>query len=372
MRDSVALIIDELEVGGSQRQLYLTATGLSARGWRVEVICLQPILAMERDFREAGISVHLILKKRQIDLQLVWALRQFLVRHGIGVVHAFSSTAEFYGSVAARLAGARFIGSIRNAAGPLPLLHRVGKRTADRLADAVIANARAGRDDAIDRRLVSERKVHVIPNGLDVKRFTVGDGERLKARLRFGVPLDAPVIVSVGRLVVQKGWDTIVDVAREVMATHPTAVFIAVGDGPLREAIDAHVTARAIGSRFIRIGECRDIRPALFAGDIYLHASRWEGMSNSIMEAMAAGLPVVASAIGGTPELVTDGTTGLLFPVDDVRAATERLCALIADPDLRRRLGARGRSLIETRYSANAMVSSVDGLYRALLCGSAT
>lgn len=371
MRNSVAFIIDELEVGGTQRQLYLTATGLAARGWHVEVVCLHPILAMAPDFREAGIAVHVIPKTRRIDVQLLFALRRFLSTRGIDLVHAFSSTAEFYGGVAARLAGARFIGSIRNAADPLPLLHRAGKRIADRLADAVVANARAGRDDGISRGLVSRQRVQVIPNGLDLKRFTADEGERAHARLRFGVPLDAPVIVSVGRLVAQKGWDTIVDVARHVLAAHPGARFMVVGDGPLRQVIDAQVAACGIASQVVRVGECRDIRPALFAADIYLHASRWEGMSNAIMEAMAARLPVVASAVGGTPELVHDGCTGFLFPVGDGRAAADPICRLIADPAVRRILGERGRAIIETHYSSDTMVSQVDGLYRTLLCGSA-
>src|SRR6266446_1589717 len=144
MAPSVAFVIDELEIGGTQRQVHLMAKGLAARGWRVQVVCLQPVLTMASDFNATGIPVFGMFKRQRIDLRLLWRLCRHLRAQRFEVVHAFSSTAEFYGGLAARAAGCRFIGSVRSSSDPLPIAHRWAKRAAAGLAHAVIANTCAG------------------------------------------------------------------------------------------------------------------------------------------------------------------------------------------------------------------------------------
>src|ERR1051325_3312526 len=118
----VAFVIDELEVGGTQRQLFAMATGLAARGWGIHVVCLTPILAMAADFEAAGIPVHVLPKRRRFDVGLIAALRRLLKRERIEIVHAFSSTGEFFGGLAARATACRFIASVRGFQEDLPVL----------------------------------------------------------------------------------------------------------------------------------------------------------------------------------------------------------------------------------------------------------
>ena len=365
---TIAFVIDELEVGGSQRQLHLMATGLSRRGWRVQVICLQPILAMAPDFADAGIPVRLIRKHAKLDVRLVARLCRFFVHHQVEVVHPMSSTAEFFAGLAAQCCRIPFVASIRDANAALPPAHRLGKRLACSLARAVVANSAAGARVAVAAGLVGADKVRVIPNGLVSHAPSL---PREEMRRRLGLPAGATVALSVGRLVREKGYELTLAVARHTGAWQPAPRFLIAGDGPLRDALAQQIQAGGLAERVRLLGERRDIPALLAAADVYLNTSVSEGLSNSIMEAMAAAVPVLAAAAGGTPELIRDGETGLLFPPGDLAAAVTKLDRLVADPDLRARLGRQARRHVETVFGCDAMVSQFEGLYRGFLEPSA-
>lgn len=362
----LAYVIDELEVGGTQRQLLEMASGLMGRGWQVDVIVLQPILTMAPEFRAVGIPLYHMPKRRLLDLGLILALRRFFRERRIGIVHAFSSTAEFFASIAARTCGCCFIASVRGFNDTLPVIHALGKRVACRLAAVVVANSEAGGQRAVATRVATAGKLRVIPNGLRLVALPATK-ERQTIRRSLGCSDETCLIASVGRLVPEKGCEITIDVARLVLARGLRARFVIAGDGPLRGEVERRIAQIGIAESMLLVGERRDIPALLSAADIYLSTSRSEGMSNSVMEAMGLGLPVVASAVGGTPELIASGDTGLLFPPGDSAAAAETLITLIESPSLRRALGERGRAFVEARHSLEAMVEELESLYGALL-----
>ncbi|MGE0682653.1 MAG: glycosyltransferase [Candidatus Binatia bacterium] len=364
MRPNVAFVIDELEVGGSQRQLLLMATGLVQRGWSVQVICLQPVLSMAEDFAAAGIPVHLLRKRRMIDPGLLFALGRFFLRHHIMIVHAFSSTAEFFAGLAARICGCRVIASVRNYNEQLPVRHRVAKRVSCRLAHAVVANSQAGAAAAIAARVVAGQKMHVIPNGVIVQPPIL---TKATTRRRLGIAEKALVSLSVGRLVWEKGYDATLELARRLRHSHPEALFLIVGDGPLRAALTERIDALGLNVQVQLLGERRDITHLLAAADFYLNTSASEGLSNSVMEAMAAGVAVVAAAAGGTTELIEDGTTGLLFTPGKLDGAEEKLNWVMENTALRAELGVQARRAMERQYSVENMITRIEHLYTRLL-----
>jgi glycosyltransferase involved in cell wall biosynthesis len=162
---------------------------------------------------------------------------------------------------------------------------------------------------------------------------------REEMRRRLGLPAGTTAALSVGRLVREKGYELTLAVARHTGAWQPAPRFLIAGDGPLRDALAQQIQAGGLAERVRLLGERRDIPALLAAADAYLNTSVSEGLSNSIMEAMAAAVPVLAAAAGGTPELIRDGETGLLFPPGDLAAAVTKLDRLVTDPDLRTRLG---------------------------------
>ncbi|HEV8586851.1 MAG TPA: glycosyltransferase [Methylomirabilota bacterium] len=360
----IAFVIDELEVGGTQRQLLTAATGLAARGWTVRVVCLQPVLAMAPDFAAAGLPVTLIRKRARLDVPLIIALARFLRRERIEIVHAFSATAEFFAGLAARAVGCPFLASVRNVDEPLPPLVALGKRLACRLAALVIANSEAGGRQAVGAGLVPAAKLRVVVNGVAGPRMATGPRAGVRAAL--GVGPDTSLVVSVGRLVPQKAYEVAIDVAaRLAEASADVRLFVA-GDGPLRAELARAIGARGLGGVMRLLGERRDVPDLLGAADVYLSTSRAEGQSNAVMEAMAAGLPVVATAVGGTPELVRDGATGLLFDPGDAAAAARHVLELIADGERRWELGGRGRARVALLHGPETLLDRLSALYTAV------
>jgi glycosyltransferase involved in cell wall biosynthesis len=359
----LAYVIDELEVGGTQRQLLEMATGLVARAWSVRVLCLQPVLTMAPDFRAAGIPVDIVDKRGTLDVALVARLARILRHDGTDIVHAFSATAEFFGGLAARLAGARFVASVRGFDERLPPLVERGKRLACRLAAVVVANSAAGGAVAVRRGIVPPTKLRVIPNGIRSAAFLsapVADG----AAARSGV--DACRVLSVGRLVRVKRYDLLVSIAAHIASSHPRVRFLIAGDGPLRGGLERQIRDSGLEGVVELLGERRDVADLLRAADVYLVTSCSEGLSNSLMEAMAAGLPVVASAVGGNPELVLDGGTGYLFPAGAAATAAHWLGALISSPQLRRRFGEAARDRIAREFDARRMLDRLEDVYAEL------
>jgi glycosyltransferase involved in cell wall biosynthesis len=330
------------------------------------VICLSHVLQMAGEFRSAGIPIHVMPKQATFDVRLIASLYRLFRRERVGVVHAFSATAEFFSGVAAKGAGSRFVASIRNFNQPLPALPRAAKRLACRLADAVVANSEAGARSAAESGIAPQARLHVVPNGLGANRVSRGE-VRDSVRCRLGWTNEACVTLSVGRLVWEKGYDTLLDMAARLGADRPALRFFIAGDGPLRGHLERRISAEHLESRVTLLGERADIPELLAAADVYLNTSVSEGLSNAVMEAMAAGLPVVATAVGGTPELITDAETGLLFPARDVARGVDLLESLVASPVLRQELGTSARAVVLDRYEATVMVSRMERIYEEIL-----
>ena len=174
-----------------------------------------------------------------------------------------------------------------------------------------------------------------------------------------------PVIGSVGRLAEQKGYDLLV----RALPALPAASLVLVGDGPARGELERLAAELGVSGRLHVTGWTHDPRSYLAAFDVFALPSRWEGMPLGILEAMHAGLPVVACDVGSVAEAVQDGETGFLLAPDDLDALRERLRALLVDPRLARRLGARGRALAAERFTDTAMARRYETLYRELAAG---
>jgi glycosyltransferase involved in cell wall biosynthesis len=297
------------------------------------------------------------------DVALLMVLYRFFRREHITVMHAFSSTAEFFGGIAARLRGCHVIVSIRNHNERLPRLHRWAKRFACVLADAVVANSHSGAAAAVAAGVMVEQKVHVVPNGVAFQPLGV---TRQAARAQLGIPNEAFIVLSVGRLVGEKNYDATLELARRMSVRHAQALFLIAGDGPLRSSLAQQIDVLHLGGQVRLLGERRDIPLLLATADLYLNTSVSEGLSNSIMEAMAAGLPVLATSVGGTTELIEEGKTGLLFSLGNIVGAEQKLAHLVVDATLRKTLGRNARQAMQERYSVESMVTRIEQVYRSL------
>lgn len=211
-------------------------------------------------------------------------------------------------------------------------------------------------------------KVCVIRNGVDLTRFV--PGPRDAARRTLGLPRGARVVGTVGRLDPVKDHASLVDAFAELASAFPDAVLAIAGDGPAGPELAARVARLGLGERVRLLGERDDVPRVLRALDVFVLPSVAEGMSNTLLEAMATGLPVVATRVGGNPELVDDGVTGLLVPRRAPRALAAAIARYLDDPHLAALHGKAGRQRAEERFALPVMCEAYARLYRDLAARS--
>jgi glycosyltransferase involved in cell wall biosynthesis len=225
------------------------------------------------------------------------------------------------------------------------------QRAAYGFAHRIVANSQAAADRLVLER-IPRHKIAIVPNGLDVEPYGPRSPRAVLRR-----------VVVVANLRREKGHDVLIDAAVDVLRRYPDAQFEIVGAGPERETIVARAQTRGVAHAFAFHGHQADVASRLAAADIFVLPSRSEAFPNAVLEAMAARLPIVASAVGGILELIDDGRTGLLVPAGDVPALADRICDLMADPDRAARIGEAARSEAEGRYSFDRMVAGFERVY---------
>jgi glycosyltransferase involved in cell wall biosynthesis len=214
---------------------------------------------------------------------------------------------------------------------------------------------------------VPARKVSTIPNGVDLTRF--GPASQAAARRALGLPGESTVVGTVGRLDPVKDQAALVRAFATLMGAYPEALLVLAGDGPCREELARLVAELGAGGRVRLLGECRDVPQVLAAMDLFVLPSLAEGMSNTILEAMAVGLPVVATRVGGNRELVDEGETGRLVPPGDPRALADAVAGYLDDAHVRGLHGKASRRRASETFALERMYRAHESLYGRLLAG---
>lgn len=357
----IGLVIGQLSYGGAESQVYELARGVSKRH-AVKVYCLseqtEPYGAR---LRAAGVEVSAFPSRRSLDVSRVLALRRGLAQDRIEVVHAFLYIASAYAYLATRGPGRpRFIASARNCKLESGAFRRWLLRRAFGGADAVICNSREMATFAAAHYGAPASRTTVVYNGVEAGRFDVP--RRQHAGLRIG---------TIGRLEAQKNLELFVRAAEKVAASRSDATFEIAGSGSLGPRIERLAAQLGLSGRLRLCGPVADV-PGFLAGlDQFWLTSDFEGTPNVVLEAMAAGVPVVATAVGGTPEILGQGALGRLVPPRDVDALVAASLELAADPGSARALAARARAAVSERFSISAMVAATEGVYRSVLRGRA-
>jgi glycosyltransferase involved in cell wall biosynthesis len=299
-------------------------------------------------------------------------LRRFIQSEQVQIVHTFFESADLLGGLVAKLSGVPVVISSRRDMGILrSTRHRIAYRLMSPLFNQVQAVSDAVRQQTIRADGINPDKVVTIPNGIEIEKLAAADGtEALRHALRLEAA--SPLIVSVGHIRRVKGFDVLLRAAAEVCSHYPKATFLIVGsvqepdcDRDLRDLVRQLDLERNV--RFLGKMENESVWSLLKFCEVFCQPSRSEGMSNALLEAMGCGLPCVATAVGGTPEVLEDGRTGYVVPSEDHNAAAARILTLLGDPEHARTMGRLARRVIEQRYSAQGMISSMVGMYDQLL-----
>jgi L-malate glycosyltransferase len=355
----VAVVLTSFDRGGTERQMTELVRRLDRTRFEVHVACFRREGPWLGDVTTAAASVaefRLGSLASPGACRQVWRMAAWLQERRVTVLQACDVYANIVALPAAALARVPVrVGSRRGIVSPtsqkgLLLLQRAGYATAHR----IVANSEAAAA-RLRREGVSGRRVIVIPNGIDLSRFPAA-GRRSRR-----------VITTVANLRPGKGHEVLLGAVARLARTHPDLRLQVIGDGPLRRALDARSRALNIADRVVFLGHQDDIPRRLGESGVFVLPSFMEAFPNSVMEAMAAGLPVVATRVGGIPELVSDGRDGLLVPAGDEAALAAAIARVLDDPALADALGDAARAAIRARFSFERTVAAFERLYLDLL-----
>lgn len=364
IKPKICFVAGTLGRGGAERQLFYMLRELKRSGANVRLISLTKGESFEREIKDLGVSVDYV-GGSNFKLIRLWRIIRSLKKEPADIVQSAHFYTNLYVAVAAFFTGARGIGAIRNDLTSEELkVNRAFGRGHLRLPEHMIANSSLARTRAIERGVNSNR-IDLLNNAVDV--------EWLRSA-RNGHPHRAVHVLFVGRLVEQKRPDLFLRIIANVNKRVPKGTLKAtmIGDGPMREGLESLALSLGLSTDTVQLtGKCDDMPRAYSSADILVSTSSWEGTPNVVLEALACGIAVVATRVGGVPELAGEDRA-LLVDAEDESRLTSALLRLIEDEDLRKRLGKSGAEYVERSHSLHALGNQLTDIYERVLANQAT
>ncbi len=366
----IAYITGELGFGGAERQLLELVRGVRVRGWSPVLFSLaeRTETVWARELASLGVPISYIPKRLAFGPSRLFQLVAALHRLKPALIHCYLTSPNLWGSLAGRIARVPVVITSYRLADPNEAIAvQFVNRVAGRLSDVLIPNTHKMASILRERDRVDSHKIRTIHNGIDLSRFSgLPTNQVARDRLGLNTPPGATVVGHVGRFFPQKDHETLVGAARLVLLKQPDTYFVAVGDGPLRPRIEAMTREWGISSRVSFVGEITCVPMFLRAVDLLVLSSRWEGLPNVVMEAMAAGTPVVATDVGGVRELVHDPAVGRLVPPGSSAVLAEAILEVVGAREVASRMAAAARHHIQ-QFAVEDMVGRTLSLYTEFL-----
>ncbi len=362
---SVLRVITWLPVGGIERKILAVLPRLDPERFRVRLVCLRERGALADELEKAGIPVDLNPMPSRLSPMGLRNLSRYMKEHEIDIVHAHMYRSSVPATIAARLAGVpAMVSQVHNVQTWETIRQRWLDRFLCRWRTSIVAVSEQVRRDVIRNLRVEREKTRVIYNGVDVNRFS-DRSLREPTRKALGLrPRDMAIIYH-GRLVEQKNPDLLLKIGAEIARIRVGVRVVIAGDGPLREELERKTKEMGMEAQVRFLGRRDDVPALLQAADMSVLPSFKEGFSNAVLEAMAAGLPVVATDVGGNAEAIEHGKSGWIVPPHNTGAFLNAVAELVDDPKERVRMGREARKRAE-RFSLDRMVLEVEDLYETL------
>jgi sugar transferase (PEP-CTERM/EpsH1 system associated) len=365
---AIAHVLSSFGTGGQERVALDLARRQHSEGHRVFAISLAPGVEgpLGAEFRNAGVETQTVPKGPGFEPSLAFRLSRLLTERRVNVVHTHNPHALIYGAPAASLARAAAVHT-KHGMNPDTVRRMWLRRTASALVDAYVACTESLAETARKNSECDPTRLFVIPNGIDTSRFTPSDERRRAIRSELGIPGDAWVVGTVGRLAPEKDQALLIKAMGPLLDERRHLVIV--GDGPEREALKAQVEA-TWRTQFVHMpGARNDVESLLAAFDAFALTSKTEGLPLGVLEAMSMGLPVIATKVGGIPDVIESGVTGYLVPAGGLRELTTRLVWLSGHQGAGREIGAEARRQVAAKYSVELMSRNYADLYERILSG---
>lgn len=362
----IVFVGTQMEVAGAQRMLLSQARWFHKHGYSVKAIFFYDKQKLGESWQKENVfPVVAIGHGKPNPFALLVALSKlFRMLRGMDVLISFTPHSNLLSLPIAWLARipvriGTHHGHIEGSSKTLSWLH--GRLTNSGICTAMVAVSEQVREYEIEREGALANRIIVIENGIEPFRAVETlKRNRDQVRKNLGIEPDTTLLLTVGRLTIQKGHTVLLDAIPEVVRTHPQVKLVFAGDGPQRQPLQAKVIALKLEEHVQFIGVWNEIPELLFAADIFVQPSLWEGLSLALLEALQAGLPVVATRVEGVVDVVEDGRHAILVPVNDAAALAAGIEKLLGDAVLRKNLSENGQARVGAQYSVDAMCSAYE------------
>jgi len=364
-RIKVLFLITELNVGGAEMVVAKITAHLNEDRFHCSVCSLLPDGRLAEVLQEQGIKTLSLNVKEKFDVRGLFRLLRLLREEKTDILHTHLFHANLLGRIAGRMAGVPVIishqhGVERSRSKVRSLLDRLTSR----YADVVISTCEVVKQTLIKRDKIPPDKIRTIYKGVEITNAEVKSSS---ARRNLGITSDVPVVGIVANLRSMKGHDTFLKAARMILNDVENARFLIVGGGPLEGKLKALAFKLGVSPQTIFTGFRDDVPSLLATMDVFVLPSLWEGVPIAILEAMAMAKPVVATEVGGIPEIVVNGETGILVPPQNPKLLAEAIIALLQNRERAEAMGRAGRERVERCFTVERMVQQTEALYEELI-----
>jgi len=355
-------LLQGLEIGGLEKMVVSLINGLDRQRYDLSLCCFDGLGALTR-LLPKEVKIFLVKRRQGLDYRYPFRLARLLRKEDIQILHLHNSTALFYGTIAAKIAGIPRIIYTEHARDTFPNIKvRIVERILSHFLDRVIVVASYLKDNLIKYQGFSPSKILVIPNGIDERGFeNLPPREEIKKGL--GLLPGQRVVGIIARLDPIKNHLCLLRAMQMIFKLFPDVMLIIAGDGPMKEELYSMMEDHGLKERVLFLGFRDDVAQLLEAMDIFVLCSKSEGLPITLIEAMASGKAIVASRVGGIPEVIKDGVNGILISPDNPTELAEALVGLINDPTKRVRLGTKAKETFYDRFTLQSMLRSYEEVY---------
>ena len=350
-------LIGQMARGGTERQLLYLSQELSERGWRQTVVTFNLGDLWDGRLVETGVAL-VGIRRHPSKLWRLWQLSLIVQRERPAIIHSWSNHTNVYGGWFLSYPMPRRIFTFRNDPRVVNntgnTLRRVPNAGVYTRADCVVSNSKAALEYASSA-------------GVKIRRSEVVNNMVIaRGRAKPGAAVAVPRIVAAGSLIPLKAYDLLLQALGQLAAEGHRFEFLLAGEGPERSRLEQLAAELKIARQVKLLGGIEDVPDLLASAHLLVHPSRSEGLSNTILEAMAEGLPVIATRVGGTPEVIHDGKTGLLVPPDEPQILASKIRQMLENPCSRANIGKAGFEMVRDRYNTSTVATRYERIYRSV------
>jgi sugar transferase (PEP-CTERM/EpsH1 system associated) len=365
---NVLHLIQGLEIGGLEIMVVNLLERLDRSRYRPSICCYDSLGSLSQGLPEKGIGVHLLKRRHGIDYFYPFKLAKYLRKSKIKILHLHNPTALFYGTLAGKIAGTTCIiytehGRDFSSSSKV----KIANSLLCRMVDKIVVVAECGKRYLVEHEGVDEKKIIKIYNGIDSKKFgTIQEVTLIRREL--GITDNQSVIGIVARLDPIKNHACLIRAMKIIVTSLPGSLLILIGDGSLRTELENLTADLGLQDLIKFLGARSDIPELLSILDVFVLSSVNEGLSLTLIEACAAGKPIVATNVGGNAEIVEHEGNGLLVPSDQPEALAKAVLEILTDKTKARLMGEFGRKKFEKEFTLDIMVKRYEALYNSCIC----